>query len=55
VVLDREGIVEQGSHEELIARDGWYAGMARLQSVGTEAPIGSARPNSVMARWARVG
>ncbi len=37
VVLDREGIVEQGTHEELIARGGWYAGMARLQAVAGEA------------------
>jgi ABC-type multidrug transport system fused ATPase/permease subunit len=33
VVLDRSGIVEQGSHEELIAQGGWYAEMARLQAV----------------------
>jgi ABC-type multidrug transport system fused ATPase/permease subunit len=36
VVLDRTGIAEQGSHEDLIARGGWYAEMARLQAVGTE-------------------
>src|SRR5205814_4123862 len=33
VVLDRTGIVEQGTHEELIASGGWYANMARLQAV----------------------
>jgi ATP-binding cassette subfamily B protein len=33
VVLDEAGIAERGSHDDLIARDGWYAGMARLQSV----------------------
>jgi ABC-type multidrug transport system fused ATPase/permease subunit len=32
VVLDEGGIAEQGSHEELIRRDGWYAAMIRLQS-----------------------
>ena len=36
VVLDKTGIAEQGTHAELIARDGWYAEMARLQAVGTE-------------------
>jgi ABC-type multidrug transport system fused ATPase/permease subunit len=33
VVLDRTGIVEQGTHLELIARGGWYSEMARLQAV----------------------
>ena len=37
IVLDREGIVEQGTHEELIAAGGWYADMARLQAVSGEA------------------
>jgi ATP-binding cassette, subfamily B, bacterial len=32
VVLDEGGIVEQGSHEELIGRGGWYANMVKLQS-----------------------
>ena len=36
IVLDESGIVEQGTHADLIARGGWYAEMARLQSVGTE-------------------
>jgi ATP-binding cassette, subfamily B, bacterial len=36
VVLDKDGIVEQGTHAELIAGDGWYADMARLQAVGNE-------------------
>lgn len=35
VVLDKDGIVEQGTHEELIEDDGWYAEMARLQATGT--------------------
>jgi ABC-type multidrug transport system fused ATPase/permease subunit len=39
VVLDKNGIVEQGTHSELIAGDGWYAEMARLQAVGTEAGL----------------
>jgi ABC-type multidrug transport system fused ATPase/permease subunit len=33
IVLDQNGIAEQGNHEELIARGGWYAEMARLQAV----------------------
>jgi ATP-binding cassette subfamily B protein len=37
VVLDREGIAEQGTHDQLIARGGWYAEMARLQAVSGEA------------------
>jgi ATP-binding cassette, subfamily B, bacterial len=36
VVLDKTGIAEQGTHAELIAQDGWYAEMARLQAVGSE-------------------
>lgn len=36
IVLDREGIVEQGTHEELIAQGGWYAEMAKLQAVSGE-------------------
>jgi ABC-type multidrug transport system fused ATPase/permease subunit len=35
VVLDREGVVERGTHAELIARAGWYAEMVRLQAVST--------------------
>ena len=39
VVLDRDGIVEQGTHAELIRQGGWYASMARLQATGDrEAP-----------------
>ena len=34
--MDKSGIAEQGTHAELIARDGWYAEMARLQAVGSE-------------------
>ena len=36
VVLDQTGIAEQGTHAELIAQDGWYAEMDRLQAVGAE-------------------
>jgi ABC-type multidrug transport system fused ATPase/permease subunit len=35
VVLDKEGIVEQGTHAQLMIRGGWYADMVRLQTVGT--------------------
>ncbi len=51
VVLDRSGIVEQGTHAELIALGGWYAEMARLQAVAEE---GGARPGKVLP-LARVG
>jgi len=33
VVLQDGAVVEQGSHQELVERDGWYARMARLQAV----------------------
>jgi ABC-type multidrug transport system fused ATPase/permease subunit len=36
VVLDRDGIVEQGTHSSLLAQNGWYAEMARLQDVGAD-------------------
>jgi ABC-type multidrug transport system fused ATPase/permease subunit len=36
VVLDRSGIIEEGTHEELLARGGWYAEMAELQAVTAE-------------------
>jgi ABC-type multidrug transport system fused ATPase/permease subunit len=41
VVLDRDGITEQGTDEELLARDGWYAEMARLQAVSEPHVAGS--------------
>lgn len=33
VVIEDGRVAEQGSHAELMARDGWYAEMARLQAV----------------------
>ena len=36
VVLDEEGIVEQGTHAELVHAGGWYAEMARLQATGAQ-------------------
>ncbi len=47
VVLDKNGILEKGTHAELIANEGWYAEMARLQAVGTEEGIPSQRPRLV--------
>jgi ATP-binding cassette subfamily B protein len=35
LVMDRGRIVEEGTHESLIARDGLYARLARLQFQGT--------------------
>ncbi|HZU29242.1 MAG TPA: ABC transporter ATP-binding protein [Bryobacteraceae bacterium] len=32
VVLDRDGVVEEGSHAELVRRGGWYSQMAELQA-----------------------
>jgi ABC-type multidrug transport system fused ATPase/permease subunit len=32
IVLDREGIAERGTHDELLARGRWYAEMAQSQS-----------------------
>lgn len=32
-VLEQGAIIEQGSHEELVRNNGWYAEMARLQAV----------------------
>ncbi len=32
VVLDRNGVVEEGSHADLVRQGGWYSEMARLQA-----------------------
>jgi ABC-type multidrug transport system fused ATPase/permease subunit len=56
VVMDRSGIVEQGTHEELMARGGWYAEMARLQAVGAETEPAAIRPaHRGKERLVRVG
>ena len=39
VVMDRTGIAEQGTHDELIDQGGWYAEMARLQAAGKSIPV----------------
>lgn len=33
VVLQDGAVLEEGSHQELVSRNGWYASMARLQAV----------------------
>jgi ABC-type multidrug transport system fused ATPase/permease subunit len=43
VVLDKSGIVERGTHAELIAGGGWYAEMVRLQGVSTNDHAGPQR------------
>jgi ABC-type multidrug transport system fused ATPase/permease subunit len=32
VVIDRKGVIEAGSHAELVCKGGWYSEMARLQA-----------------------
>jgi ABC-type multidrug transport system fused ATPase/permease subunit len=50
VVLDRTGIAEEGTHDELIDAGGWYSGMARLQASG-----GPAEAPGRLVRLARAG
>ncbi len=45
VVLDKAGVVERGTHAELIARCAWYAEIARLQAV-TGADDGSSEADT---------
>ncbi len=33
IVVQAGEVIEQGSHEELLARNGWYARMARMQAI----------------------
>ena len=39
LVMDQGRIVERGTHAELMARDGSYAEMWRLQQAGGDAPV----------------
>ncbi|MFD7732322.1 ABC transporter ATP-binding protein [Kitasatospora phosalacinea] len=41
VVLERGGVLEQGSHDELMAADGRYAELFRLQADSLTGPVGS--------------
>jgi hypothetical protein len=43
VVLDRGRVVEQGNHQELLARQGLYAQLVSTQLVGATAEGGSQR------------
>lgn len=53
IVLDENGIAEQGTHAELVASGGWYSEMARLQAVGVDTADGLIPAKLV--RLARVG
>jgi len=47
IVLHKGELRESGTHDELLARDGIYARLYRLQYAGTEPPVrraGAARP-----------
>jgi ATP-binding cassette subfamily B protein len=45
-VLDAGRMVESGDHEALMAQDGQYARMFRLQAAAYVDPVGSARPGT---------
>jgi ABC-type multidrug transport system fused ATPase/permease subunit len=47
IVLHKGELRESGTHDELLARDGIYARLYRLQYAGAEPPVrraGAARP-----------
>ena len=49
-VLDGGQVVERGSHRELIARNGLYARLSRMQFTGDSEDTLGADPASVRAR-----
>lgn len=55
LVFDRGRLVEQGSHEELLAQNGQYANLVRLQgdarSADEASTAGCERPNAHDLRW----
>ncbi|MFF7857446.1 ATP-binding cassette domain-containing protein [Streptomyces sp. NPDC007904] len=50
VVLERGRVVEQGTHDELVARRGQYARMYALQAAGYRAPADPPAPPQVLTR-----